>query len=134
MPVSRHALSRRLAITGLLSVGLSACAQSEATVSPFAEPTRADASALGKEPELLVVTTRRSLGARQPYFGSDRGSLTFAEVRLSPPGRGISGYDHFYRDGDNPIARVEPVIASAVIAQPRAYRGEPIFASRSPTP
>lgn len=91
MPVSRHALSRRLAITGLLSIGLSACAQSEATVSPFAEPTRADASALGKEPELLVVTTRRSLGARQPYFGSDRGSLTFAEVRLSPPGRGISG-------------------------------------------
>ena len=79
MPVSRHALSRRLAITGLLSIGLSACAQSEATVSPFAEPTRADASALGKEPELLVVTTRRSLGARQPYFGSDRGSLTFAE-------------------------------------------------------
>ena len=68
MPVSRHALSRRLAITGLLSVGLSACAQSEATVSPFAEPTRADASALGKEPELLVVTTRRSLGARQPYL------------------------------------------------------------------
>jgi len=112
MPVSRHALSRRLAITGLLSIGLSACAQSEATVSPFAEPTRADASALGKEPELLVVTTRRSLGARQPYFGSDRGSLTFAEVRLSPPGRGISGQISSVVSGDWAVLGVDAADSS----------------------
>jgi esterase/lipase superfamily enzyme len=75
----------------LLSTTLAACAQTEASVSPFVEPTRADASALGKEPALLVATTRKSLGTREPFFGTDRGSLTFAEVQLAPPGRGIAG-------------------------------------------
>ncbi|MBX9874911.1 MAG: alpha/beta hydrolase [Beijerinckiaceae bacterium] len=88
----RHASScRRAALAALLALALSACAQSEVAVSPFSEPTRADASALGKEPELLVVTTRKPVGPRQPFFGSDRGSLTFAEARLAPPADGISG-------------------------------------------
>lgn len=93
MPRSRHAsLCRRSALLGLLSTTLAACAQTEAAVSPFSEPTRADASALGKEPTLLVATTRKPVPGGQPFFGSDRGpGLTFAEARLSPPGRGIAG-------------------------------------------
>lgn len=85
--------SRRFVLLApLLSLALAACAQTEAAVSPFEEPTRADASALGKEPILLVATTRKPAGDRSPFFGSERGSgLTFAEVRLSPPGRGIVG-------------------------------------------
>lgn len=92
MSASRPALTRRqISLLGLISLGLSACAQTEAAVSPFSEPERADASALGKESTLLVATTRKSTGPVAPFFGSDRGPLTFAEVRLSPPGRGIAG-------------------------------------------
>lgn len=85
-------LSRRFVLlTPFMSLALAACAQTEAAVSPFEEPRR-DASALGREPELLVATTRKSVGNRSPFFGSERGAgLTFAEVRLSPPGRGIVG-------------------------------------------
>jgi len=86
----------------LLSTTLAACAQTEAAISPFSEPTRADASAFGKEPTLLVATTRKPTpGGRQPFFGSDRGAgLTFAEARLSPPGRGISGQVSSVVSGD----------------------------------
>lgn len=78
----------RFALVGLLALGLSACAQSEAAISPFLGP--ADSSSFGKEPQLLVATTRKPTGDRAPYFGSDRGSLTFAEARLAPPGRGVA--------------------------------------------
>ncbi|PZU91778.1 MAG: hypothetical protein DI527_11765 [Chelatococcus sp.] len=92
MSASRPTLSRRqISLLGLMSLGLSACAQTEAAVSPFSEPERADYSALGKESTLLVVTTRQSTGGVAPFFSSDRGPLTFAEVRLAPPGRGIAG-------------------------------------------
>jgi esterase/lipase superfamily enzyme len=80
-----------IALAALLSLALSACAQTEASVSPFVEPTRADASALGKEPALLVATTRKPAGPGAPFFSTERGGLTFAEARLSPPGRGIAG-------------------------------------------
>jgi esterase/lipase superfamily enzyme len=80
-----------ITLAALLSLALSACAQTEASVSPFVEPTRADASALGKEPALLVATTRKPAGSGAPFFGTERGALTFAEARLSPPGRGIAG-------------------------------------------
>ena len=80
-----------LALAAFLPLGLAACAQSEASVSPFSEPERADTSALGKDPRLLVMTTRRSTGNATPFFNTDRGPLTFAEARLSPPGRGIAG-------------------------------------------
>jgi esterase/lipase superfamily enzyme len=93
MPDSRHAsLCRRSVLFALLSTTLAACAQTEAAVSPFSELTRADASALGKEPTVLVVTTRKPTGGAAPFFGPERGSgLSFAEVRVAPPGRGISG-------------------------------------------
>jgi esterase/lipase superfamily enzyme len=68
-------------------VALAGCAQSEASVSPFVGP--ADSSSFGKEPQLLVATTRKPTGDRAPYFGSDRGSLSFAVARLDAPGRGV---------------------------------------------
>jgi esterase/lipase superfamily enzyme len=95
------------ALAALLSLVLTACAQTEAAVSPFSEPTRADASALGKEPELLVMTTRKATGGRNPYFGPERGPLTFAEVRLSPPGRGIAGQVASVVSGDWAVLGVE---------------------------
>ncbi|MEN5082486.1 alpha/beta hydrolase [Bosea sp. TWI1241] len=86
----RPAATRRsfLALIPLLGAGLSACVQSEAMVSPFVGP--ADSSGFGKEPQLLVATTRKSVGDRAPWFGSERGPLTFAEARLSAPGRGLA--------------------------------------------
>jgi len=113
MPLSRHASScRNAALSALLALGLAACAQTEAAISPFAEPTRADASALGKEPELLVVTTRKSAGGQQPFFGSDRAPLTFAEVRLSPPGKGISGHVASAVSGDWAVLRIDSQTSS----------------------
>lgn len=83
---SRHVVSRR-SVVALLGVALAGCAQSEASVSPFVGP--ADSSSFGKEPQLLVATTRKPTGDRAPYFGSDRGSLSFAVARLDAPGRGV---------------------------------------------
>ncbi|KFC64087.1 Hypothetical protein precursor [Bosea sp. LC85] len=91
MSAVRHAPSRRfVALAALLSLALSACAQTEAAISPFSETAHAESSTFGREPVLLVATTRKSLGDREPFFGPDRGSgLSFAEARLSPPGRGV---------------------------------------------
>ena len=95
---SRYAVSRR-SFVSLLGLGLAGCAQSEASVSPFIGP--ADSSSFGKEPQLLVATTRRPTGDRPPYFGSERGSgLTFAEVRLSAPGRGVAAQVSSVVSGD----------------------------------
>jgi len=95
---ARYAVSRR-SFVALFGLGLAGCAQSEASVSPFIGP--ADSSAFGKEPQLLVATTRRPTGDRPPYFGSERGSgLTFAEVRLSAPGRGVAAQVSSVVSGD----------------------------------
>jgi esterase/lipase superfamily enzyme len=91
MPDLRRAPSIRFALlAAFLALGLSACAQTEAAMSPFTETAHADSSTFGRDPSLLVVTTRKSFGDREPFFGPDRGSgLSFAEARLSPPGRGV---------------------------------------------
>lgn len=95
---SRYAVSRR-SFVALLGAGLAGCAQSEASVSPFIGP--ADSSSFGKEPQLLVATTRKPMGDRAPYFGSERGSgLTFAEARLSAPGRGVAAQVSSVVSGD----------------------------------
>lgn len=94
----RHAVSRR-SFVALFGLGLAGCAASEASVSPFIGP--ADSSSFGKEPQLLVATTRKSTGDRPPYFGSERGSgLTFAEARLSAPGRGVAAQVSSVVSGD----------------------------------
>ncbi len=114
MSVARHHPSRRLiALSPLLALGLSACAQTEAAVSPFEEPRR-DSSAIGREPLLLVATTRKPAGNSSPFFGGERGrALTFAEVRLSPPGRGIVGQVASTVSGDWSVLGIERSTASA---------------------
>lgn len=110
MPVSRHdTLCRRAVLMALLSTTLAACAQTEAAISPFSEPTRADASGIGKAPTLLVATTRRpTQDGAPPYFNSDRGSgLIFAEARLAPPGRGIAGQVSSVVSGDWAVMGVD---------------------------
>lgn len=112
MPVTRRDFSRRSLLAALLPLGLAACAQSEASVSPFSEPERADSSALGRDPRLLVMTTRNATGNTPPFFGTDRGKLTFAEVRLSPPGRGISGRVSSAVSGDWQVVGIDRVNAA----------------------
>ncbi len=112
MPVTRRDFSRRSLLAALLPLGLAACAQSEASVSPFSEPERADSSALGRDPRLLVMTTRNATGNAPPFFGTDRGKLTFAEVRLSPPGRGISGRVSSAVSGDWQVVGIDRVNAA----------------------
>ncbi len=105
IPSSRLVASRRSFLcVGLLGLGLAGCAQSEASVNPFIGP--ADSSSIGKEPQLLVATTRKWIGNRAPYFGSDRGSLSFAEVRLSAPGRGVAAQVSSIVSGDWDIVGV----------------------------
>lgn len=93
----------------LLSTTLAACAQTEAAISPFSEPTRADASGIGKAPVLLVATTRKATAdGASPYFGSERGrGLTFAEARLAPPAGGIAGHVASAVSGDWAVLGVE---------------------------
>lgn len=88
----------RFALVGLLALGLSACAVSEASVSPFVGP--ADSSSFGKEPQLLIATTRKPAGDRAPFFGSERGGLAFAEARLAAPGRGVGAQLNSIVGGD----------------------------------
>jgi esterase/lipase superfamily enzyme len=107
MSASRPAVSRRsFLLVPLLGPALAACVPSEAMVSPFTGP--ADASAFGKEPQLLVATTRKPTGDRPPYFGSDRGSgLTFAEARLAAPGRGVAAQVSSVVSGDWAVLGVQ---------------------------
>lgn len=129
MAVSQHVPSRRfLVLAGLSSLALTACAQTEAAVSPFEMPTRADASALGKEPTLLVATTRKATGTKSPFFGRERGPLTFAEVRLAPPGRGITGQVSSVVSGDWAVLGVEPrTSGSAALALAEAATGRDLL-------
>jgi esterase/lipase superfamily enzyme len=62
---------------------------------------------LEKDPVLLVATTRRATADR-PWFGSQRGrGLTFAEARLTPPDRSLTGRVASVVTGDWSVASVE---------------------------
>jgi esterase/lipase superfamily enzyme len=76
---SRRALLRALTASGA-ALALGGCAS-------LAASPRFDASGLSSSPTLLVATTRRPVkGARaKPWYGSERGSLSLARVRLVPP-------------------------------------------------
>ena len=70
------------------------------------ETTRFYRSRLSASPTLLVATTRKPVsGARaKPWYGSERGTLSLARVRLTPPSEGFS-----FGGGDWSIQGVEPV-------------------------
>jgi esterase/lipase superfamily enzyme len=64
-------------------------------------------AALDRDPVLLVATTRR-MTAERPWFGSERGrGLTFAEARLSPPDRSLTGRVASIITGDWTIASMD---------------------------
>jgi esterase/lipase superfamily enzyme len=65
--------------------------------------------AVERDPVLLVATTRRAT-AERPWFGAQRGrGLTFAEARLSPPDRSLSGRVASVVTGDWSLAGVGKV-------------------------
>ncbi|MCO4053945.1 MAG: alpha/beta hydrolase [Bosea sp.] len=76
-----------------LGLGLSGCLFNERGLnSPFVV-AREGLTPIQEEPVVLVATTRRAApGMRSPYFTADRGpGLSFAEARLNPPDRSITG-------------------------------------------
>ena len=83
----RTDISRR----GVLRVGASGtCAAAAGCANLVAGGARFDASDLSANPTLLVATTRKpTSGAREkPWFGPERGTMSVARVRLTPPDDG----------------------------------------------
>ncbi|MBR0853973.1 alpha/beta hydrolase [Bradyrhizobium liaoningense] len=83
---SRHTVSRRTVLGGLLSAGsalaLGGCAGLGATGARY------DASSLSVDPTLLVATTRKPVkgGRTKPWFGPERATaMTVARARLVAP-------------------------------------------------
>ncbi|HEX2727207.1 MAG TPA: alpha/beta fold hydrolase [Beijerinckiaceae bacterium] len=69
--------------------------------APSARPS------LDQDPVLLVATTRRAITER-PWFGAQRGrGLTFAEARLSPPDRSLTGRVASIVTGDWNLSAIE---------------------------
>jgi esterase/lipase superfamily enzyme len=100
----------RLVCAAALGLGTAACSLSENIVTGgIAAPSR---PALEKEPVLLVATTRRPM-EEKPWFGTKRGQgLTFAQARLSPPDRSITGRVASLVTGDWSLAAVEKTQSS----------------------
>jgi len=74
----------------LASLTLAGCF---ATEGPLGSGVTATA-AVSRDPTLLVATTRQPVGdpAQRPWFSGQRGQgLVFAEARLSPPDRSLTG-------------------------------------------
>jgi esterase/lipase superfamily enzyme len=78
------AMPARIVVLVLAAVALAGCAS-------FSEGGgRLEVAELLNQPTLLVATTRKPVnGARAaPWFGPERGRLSLARVKLSPPGEG----------------------------------------------
>lgn len=102
---SAPALARVL-VAAALGLTTSGCWLTESLVTsgvaaPNARP------ALDQDPVLLVATTRRAISER-PWFGPQRGrGLTFAEARLSPPDRSLTGRVASIVTGDWNLSAIE---------------------------
>ncbi len=110
---SRHSVSRRALLGGILSAGsalaLGGCAGLGATGARF------DASSLSLDPTLLVTTTRKPVnGARtKPWFGPERATtMTVARAKLGAPDESRLSLASV-GIGDWRLDRVEPVSADA---------------------
>ncbi|MGC0392559.1 esterase/lipase superfamily enzyme [Bradyrhizobium liaoningense] len=110
---SRHAVSRRALLGGLVSAGsalaLGGCAGLGATGARF------DASSLSADPTLLVATTRKPAngGRTKPWFGPERAtSMTVARARLVAPDESRLSLASVGL-GDWRLDRIEPVSADA---------------------
>ena len=76
---SRRAVLRALASSGA-ALALGGCAS-------LAAGSRLGASRLSTNPRILAATTRKAVnsGRGKPWYGSDRGALSLARVKLMPP-------------------------------------------------
>jgi esterase/lipase superfamily enzyme len=108
---SRHSVSRRALVGGILSAGsalaLGGCAGLGATGARF------DASSLSVDPTLLVTTTRKPVngGRTKPWFGPERATtMTVARAKLVAPDENRLSLASVGL-GDWRLDRVEPVSA-----------------------
>jgi esterase/lipase superfamily enzyme len=103
------ASSFRIAAVLMVSVALSGCLEVD-----LARPggvSTAEA-AVTREPTILVATTRQPVGdpVQKPWFNGQRGrGLAFAQARMSPPDRSITGRVTSVVTGDWNVASVGPV-------------------------
>jgi len=100
---SRRAVLRALGAT-TAAAALTGCA------SLAGESTRFYSSRLAANPTLLVATTRKAVsgGRAKPWYGPDRGALSLARVRLTPPN--TEGFSFAsIAGGEWAIERVEPI-------------------------
>lgn len=84
----------RASLVGALALGLGGCLLNERGLnSPYAV-AREGLTPIQEDPVVLVATTRKAVPGmgKPPFFSADRGAgLTFAEARLNPPDRSITG-------------------------------------------
>ena len=96
----------RLTVVAAIGLSASGCWISDQLVTSGIA-AQGSGPALDREPVLLVATTRRATSER-PWFGSQRGrGLTFAEARLSPPDRSLTGRVASIVGGDWSLASVD---------------------------
>src|SRR2546423_9313381 len=79
--VSRRALLRALGVSGG-ALALGGCASLGAS-----ETAQFYSSRIAANPTVLAATTRKAVsgGRAKPWYGAERGALSLARVRLTPP-------------------------------------------------
>lgn len=94
----------------LRALGASTAALALAGCAAAGENARFYASRISASPMLLVATTRKAVsgGRVKPWYGSERGALSIARVRLSPPSEERFPFSAIGQ-ADWAIQRVEPL-------------------------
>jgi esterase/lipase superfamily enzyme len=99
----------RIAIALSASIALSGCWGADLVKTSALSSAEA---AVMREPTLLVATTRQQVGdpVQKPWFNGQRGpGLAFAQARMSPPDRSITGRVASVVTGDWNVGSVGPV-------------------------
>jgi esterase/lipase superfamily enzyme len=102
--VSRRALLRAFGVSGG-ALTLAGCASLGAS-----ETAQFYSSRIAANPTVLAATTRKSVngGRAKPWYGADRGALSIARVRLTPPN--TEGFSFAsIGQGEWAIKQVEPI-------------------------
>ncbi len=85
-------LSARVLLLLGCAAALGGCLFNERGLNSPYQVAREGLTPIQEDPVVLVATTRKPVGGKSPYFSSDRGAeLVFAEARLNPPDRSITG-------------------------------------------
>ena len=102
--VSRRAFLRALGVSGG-ALTLGGCASLVAS-----ETAQFYSSRIAANPTVLAATTRKPVsgGRAKPWYGADRGALSLARVRLTPPNTGGFSFASIGQ-GEWAIQQVEPM-------------------------